>query len=310
MIGSDVCVVGASNIDLISYIPRLPVEGETLHGTEFRMGFGGKGANQAVMAAKLGASVSIITKLGDDIFGKQTLENFQKFGIDTNNVTFTNKAFSGVAPISVDQFGKNSIIIVTGANDLLNEEEIQTAAGIISSSKVLVCQMEIPIEISISALRIAKKAGVFTIFNPAPARKDIPVEIYGLIDIISPNETEAEILTGIKIITKKDAENAGKFLVERGVKTVIITLGNKGSMIITKDEIEYCQVESIDAVDSTGAGDSFIGSLSVFLAKGKSISDSVLFANKIAGLSVQNKGTQTSFPEISDLSDELKVELN
>lgn len=310
MIGSDVCVVGASNIDLISYIPRLPVEGETLHGTEFHMGFGGKGANQAVMAAKLGAITAMITKLGDDIFGKQTLENFQKIRIDTSNVFFTKDAFSGVAPISVDQFGKNSIIIVTGANDLLNEEEIESSASMISSSKVLVCQMEIPVEISISALRIARKAGVLTIFNPAPAKKDIPREIYGLIDIISPNETETEILTGIKIESNKDAETAGELLVERGVKTVIITLGDQGSMIITKDGAEYFQVDSIDAVDSTGAGDAFIGSLSVYLSKGRSLSDSVLFANKIAGISVQEKGTQTSFPEISDLSDELKAGLN
>jgi len=272
------------------------------------MGFGGKGANQAVMAAKLGASVSIITKLGDDIFGKQTLENFQKFGIDTNNVTFTNKAFSGVAPISVDQFGKNSIIIVTGANDLLCDKDIQIAGELIKLSKVVVCQMEIPVEISLAALKIAKDAGVLTIFNPAPARNDLPSEIYGLIDIISPNETETEILTGIKINGKKDAEKAGKVLVERGVETVIITLGDQGSMIITKDTADYFQVDSIDSVDSTGAGDAFIGSLSVSLAKGKSLSSSVLYANRIAGMSVQKKGTQTSFPAISDLPAELKID--
>ena len=301
MIKNDVCVVGASNIDLISYIERLPVEGETLHGSEFRMGFGGKGANQAVMAAKLGAAVSMVTKLGDDIFGKQTLENFQTFGIDTGNVTFTKEAFSGVAPISVDQSGNNSIIIVTGANDFLSKKDIQTAENAIRSSKVLVCQMEIPVEISISALKIAKEAGVLTIFNPAPAKNDLPEELYGLIDIISPNETETEILTGIEITSINNAETAGKLLVERGVKTVIITLGEKGSMLITKDNVEYFQSDSIDAVDSTGAGDAFIGSLAMSLAKGQSLSDSIVFANKIAGISVQKKGTQTSFPAISDL---------
>ena len=307
MIEPDVCVVGASNIDLISYVPRLPVEGETLHGTEFRMGFGGKGANQAVMAAKLGASVAMITKLGDDIFGKQTLDSFQKFGIDTGHVSFTKEAFSGVAPISVDQKGKNSIIIVTGANDLLTEEEIHSAADTISSSKVLVCQMEIPVEISLAALRIAKIAGVLTIFNPAPARKDIPDEIYSLVDIISPNETETEIMTGIKISNKKDAETAGKKLLKRGVNTVIITLGEQGSMMITKEGTEYFQADVVESVDSTGAGDAFIGSLSVYLAKGKSLSDSIIFANKIAGISVQKKGTQTSFPVRSDISDNLRI---
>ncbi|MCK5674717.1 MAG: ribokinase [Spirochaetales bacterium] len=305
MIKSDVCVVGASNIDLISYIPRLPVEGETLHGTEFRMGFGGKGANQAVMAAKLNANVSMVTKLGDDVFGKQTLENFQNFGVNTDKIYFTKEAFSGVAPISVDSDGKNSIIIVTGANDLLSVDNIQSAKSTISSSKVLVCQMEIPVEISISALKIAKEAGVLTIFNPAPARNNLPGEIYGLIDIISPNETEVEILTGVKINSIKDAEDAGKLLVKRGVETVIITLGEKGSMLVTKDGGEYFQVDSVDALDSTGAGDAFIGSLAMSLAKGRSLSDSIIFANKIAGISVQNKGTQTSFPAISELPDEL-----
>jgi len=227
MTENDVCVVGASNIDLISYIPRFPVEGETLHGTEFRMGFGGKGANQAVMAAKLGVNVAMVTKLGDDVFGKQTLENFKMFGINTSNVTFTKEAFSGVAPISVDQSGKNSIIIVTGANDLLSRKDIQNAGSTIRSSKVVVCQMEIPLDISIEALKIAKEAGVLTVFNPAPARDNLPEEIYSIIDIFSPNETEAEILTGVKINSIKDAETAGGLLVKRGIKTVIITLGEK-----------------------------------------------------------------------------------
>ncbi len=307
MTGYDVCVVGASNIDLISYVPRLPVEGETLHGTEFRMGFGGKGANQAVMAAKLGASVAMITKLGDDIFGKQTLENFQNFGIDTSKCTFTKEAFSGVAPISVDQAGRNSIIIVTGANDLLNEDEIKSSARKISSSKVLVCQMEIPIEISILALKIAKEAGVLTVFNPAPARNNLPEEIYSIIDIFSPNETEAEILTGIKINSIKDAETAGGLLVRRGIKTVIITLGEKGSMLVTKDGVEYFHVDSVESVDSTGAGDAFIGSLAMSLAKDRSLSESIIYANRIAGLSVQRKGTQTSFPGISDLPEDILI---
>ena len=303
MIEHDVCVVGASNMDLISYIPRLPVEGETLHGTEFRMGFGGKGANQAVMAAKLGANVAMVTKLGDDIFGKQTFRNFQKLGVDTGNVYFTKEAFSGVAPISVDQKGKNSIIIITGANDLLSIEDVKTAGNTIQSSNVMVCQMEISVDISISALRIAKEAGVLTIFNPAPARNDLPQEIYNLIDIISPNETETEILTGIKISNISDAEVAGQVLVNRGVKTVIITLGEKGSMLITKDTKEYFQSDSVDVVDSTGAGDAFIGSLAISLAKGRPLSDSIVFANKIAAISVQAKGTQSSFPSITDLPD-------
>jgi ribokinase len=302
---SEVCVVGASNMDLISYVPRLPIEGETLHGTEFRMGFGGKGANQAVMAAKLGADVSMITKLGNDVFGKQTLENFQKFGIDTGTVFLTEQAFSGVAPISVDSDGKNSIIIVTGANDLLSPSEIKSAENIIGSARVMICQLEIPIQLSILALKIAREKGVLTIFNPAPARENIPNEVYALTDIISPNETETEILTGIKIKNRDDVETAGKMLLDRGVGCVIITLGSQGCMKISNEGTEYFPAEKVDVLDSTGAGDSFIGSLAVYLARGRTVSDSIPYANQIAGISVGNKGTQTSFPEISELPDNI-----
>jgi ribokinase len=305
MINPELCVVGASNIDLISYIPRLPVEGETIHGTEFRMGFGGKGANQAIMAAKLGAKVGMITKLGNDIFGKQTLENFQKYNINTSNVHFTDSAFSGVAPISVDENGNNSIIIVTGANDLLTPDEIESSGAIIASSKVLICQLEIPIDISLSALRIARKAGVLTIFNPAPASADIPDEIYSLIDIISPNETEAEILTGIKISCIRDAESAGRMLLGKGAGRVIITLGKQGCMMITEEGSTHYPSDKVTAIDSTGAGDAFIGSLATYLARGRSYSEAIMSANSIAAISVQDKGTQTSFPILSELPDEL-----
>ena len=154
MTNPQICVVGAANIDLISYVPRLPKMGETLHGTRFHMGYGGKGANQAVMAAKLGADVVMVTKLGDDMFGEGTLENFESWDIDTTHVHFTEEAFSGVAPIAVDPEGHNSIIIVTGANDLLTEEEIEAARSDIAVSQILVCQLEIPLDINLAALRV------------------------------------------------------------------------------------------------------------------------------------------------------------
>ena len=169
-----VCVVGACNMDLVSFVPRLPRMGETLHGSRFHMGFGGKGANQAVMAARLGADVSMIAELGQDIFGRDTLENFESVGIDTTHVHFTDEASTGVAPIAVDPDGENSIIIVMGANDLLTEEEIEAARAEIAAADVLVCQLEIPVEISLKALRVAREEGVATVFNPAPAREDLP----------------------------------------------------------------------------------------------------------------------------------------
>src|SRR6266542_1128095 len=164
-----VCVVGAANIDLISYVPRLPRTGETLHGTRFQMGYGGKGANQAVMGAKLGARVSMVAKLGRDVFGEGTLSNFREWGVDTEHVTFTDDAFSGVAPIAVDPDGNNAIIIVTGANDLLSPDDVERARPAIRDSVVVACQLEVELETTIAALRVAREVGARTIFNPAPA---------------------------------------------------------------------------------------------------------------------------------------------
>jgi len=300
-----ICVVGASNLDLISFVPRLPKMGETLHGTRFHMGFGGKGANQAVMAAKLGADVAMVTKLGEDIFGKDTFKNFESWGIDTRHVLFTDQAFSGVAPIIVDAEANNAIIIVTGANDLLTEEEIEAARDTIAASQVVVCQLEIPLEISLAALRIARQEGVRTILNPAPGRPDLPEEAYRLSDIFCPNETEAELLSGMPVSTLKEAETAGRTFVERGTGVVILTLGERGSLLVTKDEVTHVPAEKVDAVDPTGAGDAFVGSLAYFLAAGKSLPEAMHRANRIAAISVQSVGTQVSFPVAADLPPEL-----
>jgi len=300
-----ICVVGASNIDLISYVPRMPKIGETLHGEKFTIGFGGKGANQAVMAAKLGGDVAMITKLGRDIFGNDTLKNFEALGINTEGVSFTNDAFSGVAPIAVDPGGANSIIIVTGANDLLSFNDLNAAKHVIVSAQVMVCQLEIPVEISLEALRIAKEAGVTTIFNPAPARVELPPEIYQFSDIFCPNETETELLLGTKIQSQDDAVAAARELLKRGPKTVILTLGARGSLLVTSDQMEFVPAESVKAVDTTGAGDAFIGSLAYFLGTTVSTVDAMHRANKIAAISVQHPGTQTSFPDAENLPTKL-----
>ena len=300
-----VCVVGACNLDLISYVPRLPNMGETLHGSRFHMGFGGKGANQAVMAAKLGGDVTMVTKLGWDIFGENTLKNFESWGVDSQHVHFTDQAFSGVAPIAVDPDGHNSIIIVTGANDLLTTDEIEAARPVIAAAQILVCQLEIPLEINMAALRLAREEGVKTIFNPAPARPELPEELCQLSDIFCPNETESELLTGKSVRTVEEAENAARVLIERGAAIVILTLGERGSLLVTSDTTEQVPVESVRALDTTGAGDAFVGSLAFFLAAGKPMTDAIKRANAIAAISVQSSGTQTSFPEAKDLMPEL-----
>ena len=300
-----ICVVGACNLDLISYVPRLPSMGETLHGHRFHMGFGGKGANQAVMAAKLGGAVTMVTKLGQDVFGENTLKNFKSWGVNTQHVHFTDQAFSGVAPIAVDTEGHNSIIIVTGANDLLTGQEIEAARPAIAASSILVCQLEIPLEVSLAALRIAREEGVKTIFNPAPALSEIPQEFYHLSDIFCPNETETELLTGMSVESLEEAENAARVLIERGAASVILTLGDRGSLLVTDVTAEQVPVEPVKALDTTGAGDAFVGSLAFFLAAGKSLSDSIKRANRIAAVSVQSSGTQSSFPEAKDLPAEM-----
>jgi ribokinase len=305
MESAKICVVGACNLDLISYVPRLPSMGETLHGSRFHMGFGGKGANQAVMAAKLGGDVTMVTKLGQDVFGENTLKNFKSWGVNTQHVHFTDQAFSGVAPIAVDKEGHNAIIIVTGANDLLTGEEIEAARPAIAASSILVCQLEIPPDINLAALRIAREEGVKTIFNPAPALSEIPEEFYQLSDIFCPNETETELLTGMSFKSPAEAENAAKVLIERGAASVILTLGERGSLLVTGAATEHVPVEPVKALDTTGAGDAFVGSLAFFLAAGKSLPDSIKRANKIAAVSVQSAGTQTSFPEAKDLPSEL-----
>lgn len=298
-----ICVVGSSNFDLISYAPRLPKQGETLHGTRFLMSFGGKGANQAVTAARLGAQVSMVTKLGEDIFGRDTLKNFEAQGIDSGAIFFTKDASSGVAAISVDSDGRNTIIIVAGANNLLSPEDIETARTIIESAQVLICQLEIPLETTLAALQIARRAGVFTIFNPAPARPDLPNEVYELSDLFCPNETETELLTGLKIDALDEAEKAARVLLQHGCGKVLLTLGERGSLLVSPEETLHVETKKVKAVDTTGAGDSYVGSLAFFIAQGRPLQEAMKKASQIAAISVQSVGTQTSFPTAEELPD-------
>jgi len=284
----------------------MPALGETLHGTRFQMGFGGKGANQAVMAAKLGAGVTMIAKLGRDVFGEDTRKNFERLGIDTRHVHFTDQAFSGVAPIAVDPDGRNSIIIVTGANDLLTPAEIEAARPEIAAADVLVCQLEIPLEPNLAALRLARAAGVTTIFNPAPARPELPEEVYRLSDVFCPNETETQLLTGMPVGTLAEAESAARALLARGAGVVILTLGDRGSVVVTPDTAQHVPAQAVKAVDSTGAGDAYVGSLAYFLGLGQGLLEAARRAGAIATRSVLKPGTQTSFPSRDEVLELLK----
>ena len=300
-----VVVVGAANLDLISYVPRLPAPGETLHGSAFHMGYGGKGANQAVMAAKLGSSVVMVTKLGSDVFGEGTLENFRSQGVDTTHVHVTDQAFSGVAPIAVAPDGTNAIIIVTGANDLLTEEEVEAARPAIAEAAVVVCQLELPLPVTRAALRIAREEGTRTILNPAPARADLPDEFFGLADVFCPNEPEAELLSGSPVSSTEQAATQAKVLRERGAGEVVLTLGERGCLVVDDDGVVEVPTETVQAVDTTGAGDAFVGSLAHFLAGDVALRDAAAKACAVATRSVTKKGTQTSFPDASELPAEL-----
>ncbi len=300
---ANICVVGSSNMDLISRIPRLPKIGETLVGRSFQMGCGGKGANQAVMAARLGARVTMVTKLGCDPLGRITYDNFRELGMDTSYVFFDQELFSGVAPIMVDDEGRNIIVIVPGANDNLLPADIRRADRAIRSADILICQMEVPLETSIEAMRMARAAGVRTIFNPAPART-LPQEIIELSDIIAPNETETEILTGIAVKSPGDAEAAACKLRDMGAAVVIITMGELGVLLLNKEgSSAHIPARKTRAVDTTGAGDAFIGTLAYFLALDKPLQEAIKRANSVAAVSVGRMGTQTSFPARAEIEE-------
>lgn len=292
---ANICVVGSSNIDLVSRVPRLPKLGETIVGHSFHLGYGGKGANQAVMAAKLGARVTMVTKLGRDVFGGGTLKNYRDHGIGTTFVLFDESTASGVAPIFVDDHAQNFIVIVPGANNRLSPADAQSAAEAIRAADLLVCQLEIPLETTLEAFRIARAANVRTILNPAPATA-LPDELLQLTDICVPNETETELLTGLSAQSANEAERAARQLLARGVRVMILTLGERGALVVDENSAEPLPPLTVNAVDPTGAGDAFIGSLAVFLGEGLSLCDAVRRANAIAALSVTKIGTQSSFP--------------
>jgi ribokinase len=298
----NICMVGSAMTDLVSRVPRLPGAGETLIGSSFSVGFGGKGSNQAVMAARLGAKVSVVVKLGKDVFGENYLKNYQEQGIDTSFVMFDETRFSGVAPIAVDdKTGQNSIVIVPGANDGLSPADIRASRKAIDDADIVMCQLETPVDSTLEAFRIAKdgggaKGGAMTIFNPAPAR-EIPPELLQLTDVFVPNEVEAAMLLEKSTATVEEAMVVALDFLERGPKRVIITLGSRGSVFASQGEpAQFVPAEKVKAVDTTGAGDAFVGSLAYFLGNNFPLKKAVERAGAIATRSVLKPGTQTSFP--------------
>jgi ribokinase len=289
-----IAVVGSANIDLTTFVKQFPKPGETVFGDKFNLGFGGKGANQAVAAHLCGADVFMVARVGNDLFGPATIENFKKLGIDTTHVKQIDGVSSGVAPIFVEPNGENRILVVKGANDSLKPADVDAAAEMLKIADCIVLQFEIPLETVYYTVAFARKHGLRCILNPAPAQA-VNVRALADLDYFVPNENEAETITGITLRSVDDAMRCAEKLVAGGIRRVIITLGEKGSLLVGRGLSEHVPPFAVKSIDSTGAGDAFIGSFAVFLAEGVPELEAVRRSNLYAALSTTGVGTQKSF---------------
>jgi ribokinase len=289
-----IAVVGSANIDLTTFTGRFPKPGETIFGDSFDLGFGGKGANQAVASRLCGADVFMVARVGSDLFGPATIENFKKQGIDATHVKQVEGVSSGVAPIFVEPNGQNRIFVVKGANDRLKPPDVDAAADLLKTIDCIVLQFEIPLETVYHCVRFARGNGIRCIVNPAPAQ---PVDLKALegLDYFVPNESESETIAGMPVRNVDDAKKVAEKFLASGVKRVIVTLGANGSLLAGREGMEHIPAFQVKSVDSTGAGDAFIGSFAVFLGEGLPEREAVRRANLYAGLSTTGVGTQKSF---------------
>jgi ribokinase len=290
-----VVVVGSFNMDLVVKAGRRPQTGETLMGEEFGMFIGGKGSNQAIAAARLGANVTMIGRLGADLFGDTLMAAHIKEGICTDYVIRDTEVGTGVASILIDADGDNSIVLVPQANMRLTVADIEQASEAIAAADVLLLQLEVPISASQRAAEIAKSNGASVVLNPAPAQ-ELPDDFLAQVDILTPNEVETESLSGVKVSTATDAERAGKVLLGKGLSAVILTLGERGSLLLTSDLTQQVPAYSVEVVDTTAAGDAFCGALATGLARGEHLADAVAFANAAGALAVTVLGAAPSMP--------------
>lgn len=290
-----ITVIGSSNTDMVIKTTKLPVPGETILGGSFFMNPGGKGANQAVAASRLGGKVSFVAKTGDDIFGKQAKQLFESEGVNTDYMFTDPENPSGVALITVDANAENCIVVAPGANGFLDKTDIDKAREEILRSDIILMQLEIPVETVMYAAEIANSAGKKVILNPAPAR-ELPDELLRKLYIITPNETEAELLTGIKVTDMATAENAARALHKKGIKIVIITLGSKGAFYFAEEGFKIVSAPKVEAIDTTAAGDVFNGALAVAVSEGMELEKAIELANKAASISVTRLGAQSSAP--------------
>lgn len=297
-----IAVIGSTMMDIVSYTDTMPQAGETRRVSGFHIASGGKGANQAIAAAKLGADVVMMTAVGDDMFGEQSLKNFRKNHIDTSLVKTAEGTSNGIATIIVEASGQNRILINPGANEKLCPVDIEAAGEALAECGLFVLQLEVPLETVYAAIRFAKAHGIKVLLNPAPASRELSLEMACQCDFFVPNETELSILVDKPVDTVEQVREAAKSLVERGLTNVIVTMGSRGSLLVTAEETQLVPSLKVDAVDSTGAGDAFIGCFVDTYARTGDVLGSMQRASKYAALSVTRKGTQDSYADTEEFA--------
>lgn len=295
-----ILVVGSSNTDMVIQANHIPVPGETILGGKFIMNQGGKGANQAVASARLGGEVTFVTKIGHDSFGEQAIKTLRTEGINTEYISISNHMPSGVAMIYVGQNAENSIIVAPGSNMDLKKVDIKRALLNLEQESIILVQLEIPLNVVEYTIDMARLKGIKVILNPAPAHK-LPDSILKSLFAITPNETEAELLTGVKVTDEASAQKAAKILWEYGVQNVIITMGKKGAYLYVGTSGKIIPSQRVEAIDTTAAGDTFNGALAVAIQQGRNIEEAIYFANKAAAIAVTRMGAQTGMPYLADL---------
>lgn len=298
---ANVVVVGSLNMDLVARAERLPRPGETLAGKSFATVPGGKGANQAVAASRLGASVAMVGCVGSDAYGKQLREALAVEGIDCQGVTTAEGASSGLAMIVVDASSQNAIVIIAGGNGLLTPASVQAVEPLLQAAEVVIAQLEVPAETVGYTLKRARELGKTVILNPAPATGPLPAEWYAHIDYLIPNESEAQALTGIAVFSLDTARLAAAHLLDLGVARVMITLGGEGVLYVDAQGCEHFTAPKVQPVDTTAAGDTFVGAFAASLANGKPLREAIAFGQVAAALSVTRAGAQPSIPSLSDI---------
>ncbi len=297
-----IAVIGSNMVDLVTYVTRMPAKGETLEAPAFEMGHGGKGANQAVAAAKLGADVLFLSKVGDDAFADGTLRNLETFGVDVRHVSRVPGRSSGVAPIMVDPSGENSILIVKGANADLHADDIERAADDLKRCDLILLQLEIPVETVYAAVAFGHRHGIPTLLNPAPALPDLDPERIRHATYFVPNETELAILTGLPVDGVEEIATAARSLIARGIGTVVVTMGSRGALLVTGEAATAIPPVPVTPVDTTGAGDAFIGSFAHYTVAGLGLEAALNRAARYAADSITRRGTQKAYATEAEFS--------